>query len=291
VKLFDIGSKDELAKLLLVHPLELEEVSFNRGKLYRSHRIRKANGTLRILHVPQGKLGLLQQKINRHILDGVEHLKCIHGGVKGRSAITNARQHVDKAIVFSLDVKDFFPSISPQIVRAIFEALGFREEAANLLVHATTWDGQLPQGAPTSSAIANLSMTRVDVRLAKLARTQGFDYTRYVDDLTFSGPAHLKKFRRLIQRVVQDEGFKVNPDKIFTMHSGMRQVVTKIVVNTKLNLTREDRKRIRQSALQHAVLPKQTKSSNDCSIRGQLSWLHSVNPTLGMKVRQLAEIP
>jgi len=209
--------------------------------------------------------------------------------VRGRSVITNAQRHVCKAIVFSVDVKDFFPSVSPQIVRSIFEALGFRSEAANLLVQATTWDGQLPQGAPTSSAIANLSMTRVDVRLEGLAVAQGFDYTRYVDDLTFSGPQQLKKFRGLIQRILKEEGFKVNPHKIFTMHSGMRQVVTKIVVNTKLNLAREDRNQIRQNALQNATLPK--KIRNDSSLLGQLSWLQSVNPTLGIKVRQLAHVP
>jgi retron-type reverse transcriptase len=209
--------------------------------------------------------------------------------VKGRSVITNAQRHVGKAFVFSVDIKDFFPSVGPQMVLAIFEALGFRGEAANLLVQATTWDGQLPQGAPTSSAIANLSMTRVDVRLEGLASKHGFDYTRYVDDLTFSGPERLKKFRGLIQKIVEEEGFIVNPRKILTMHSGMRQVVTKIVVNTKLNLTREDRKEIRRSALQSADLPRQVRN-NDNALRGRLSWVYSVNPTLGMKIRNLAQI-
>jgi RNA-directed DNA polymerase len=289
LKLFDIGSTEEVAKLLLVHALELEQVCFDRGKLYRSHRIRKANGSVRILHVPQGQLKLLQQKINRHILGTVEPLTCVHGGVRGRSVITNARPHVGKAIVFSVDVKDFFPSVSSKMVRGIFEALGFKGEATNLLVQATTWDGQLPQGAPTSPAIANLSMARADVRLEGLAATQGFDYTRYVDDLTISGPERLKKFRGLIRRIVEEEGFNVNPDKIHTMHSGMRQVVTKIVVNTKLNLAREDRKQIRQNALQSATMLRRT--ADDSSLRGQLSWLCSVNPTLGTKIRHLAQVP
>ena len=122
-----------------------------------------------------------------------------------------------------------------------------------------------------------------------LAVTQGFDYTRYVDDLTFSGPERLKRFRGLIQRIVEEEGFRVNPDKILTMHAGMRQGVTKIVVNTKLNLTREDRKQIRQSALERAALPK--KIRNDSSLLGQLSWVQSVNPVLGLKIRQLAHVP
>lgn len=287
MKLFNISSKEELAKLLLVHPLEIVAVSFNRGTLYRSHRIRKANGTVRILHAPQGPLKLLQQKINHHILDAVQHLRCVHGGVKGRSVITNARRHVGKAIVFSIDIKDFFPSVGTQAVLAIFEALGFRGEAANLL-QATTWDGQLPQGAPTSSSLANLSMTRVDVRLDGLAAKHRLDYTRYVDDLTFSGPARLCKLRGLIQRIVEEEGFRLNPDKIQTMHAGMRQVVTNIVVNKKLNLIREDRKEIRRSALRLATLPREERKK-DHSVRGQLSWLHSVNPTLGTRMRRLAQ--
>ena len=289
MKLFNISSKEELAKLLLVHPLELVAVSFNRGTLYRSQRFRKANGAVRIIHVPQGPLKLLQQKINHHILDSVKHLRCVHGGVKGRSVITNARPHVGKAIVFSIDIKDFFPSVGKRAVLAIFEALGFRGEAANLLLQSTTWDGQLPQGAPTSSSLANLSMTRVDVRLDGLAAKHRLDYTRYVDDLTFSGPARLCKLRGLIQRIVEEEGFRLNPDKIQTMHSGMRQVVTNIVVNRKLNLIREDRKQIRRSALQLATMPKEARKK-DNSVRGQLSWLHSVNPTLGTKIRRLARV-
>jgi len=132
-------------------------------------------------------------------------------------------------------------------------------------------------------------MTRVDVRLEGLAATQGFDYTRYVDDLTISGPERLKKFRGLIQTIVEEEGFRVNPDKILTMHSGERQVVTKIVVNTKLNLPREDRKQLRLKALQHAAAPRRTRSDGE-SLRGQLSWLHSVNPLLATKIRCLAQV-
>jgi RNA-directed DNA polymerase len=287
VSLFDIDSVAKLAGLLSVQPSELELASLNRGKLYRSYRIRKANGTFRTLHDPHGNLKTLQQKINRQILGVVKPLMCSHGSVQGRSAITNAKPHVGKTVVFSLDIQDFFPSISPPRVRAIFEALGFRGEAVNCLVKATTWDNQLPQGAPTSPSLANLSMIKVDVRLEGLAAKHGFEYTRYVDDLTFSGPERLMKFRNLIQRVVLEEGFTVNPAKVHTMHSGMRQVVTKLVVNTKLNLTRERRNEIRQSALQCAA----TDIEEVSALQGKLSWLCSVNPSLGLKIRQIAQIP
>jgi len=287
VKRFEISTVDELARLLLIHPAELEMAIFNRGKLYRSHKVRKPSGKFRVLHEPQGPLKLLQQKIKRHILDRAELGECVHGGVRGRSVVTNASPHVGKAIVFCLDIKDFFPSVHTEAVRSIFESLGFSSDAAKLLTQATTWDSQLPQGTPTSQALANLSLTKVDARLEGLATSQGFDYTRFVDDLAFSGPERLKKFRALIQRIVTEAGFQVNPDKVFTMHSGIRQVVTKIVVNRKINLAREKRKQIRGMVLQPLSLHGDTGINE---LRGQLSWLSSVNPTLGDKFRRMAQI-
>jgi RNA-directed DNA polymerase len=283
VKPFDIDTLPDLAKLLLIPPQELEEVSFKRGKYYRVQRIPKANGTFRTLLVPQGKLKLLQQKIDRHILRKFALRDCVHGAVVGRSVLTNAKAHVGKAIVFSIDIKDFFPSVCPTMVRAIFEALGFRGEAVNQLVKATTFNGQLPQGAPSSSSLANISMTRVDVRLEGLASKNGFAYTRYIDDLTFSGPDRLKKFRRLIRRIVEEEGFSVNSDKIVTMHAGMRQVVTKLIVNQKINLPREEREKIRKSALQAM----DESDSNNPTLNGRIVWLSSVNPQLGSKIQNL----
>ena len=283
MKSFDIETLADLAKLLLVHPQELADVSFNRGKYYRVQRIPKTNGTFRTLLVPQDKLKLLQQKIDRHILRRFALRTCVHDAVTGRSVLTNAKAHVGKDIVFSIDIKDFFPSVNPTTVRAIFEALGFRGEAANQLIKATTFDGQLPQGAPSSSSLANISMTRVDVRLEGLASKNGFAYTRYIDDLTFSGPNRLKKFRRLIQRIVEEEGFSVNSDKIVTMHAGMRQVVTKLVVNQKINLAREEREKIRKSALQ-AI---DESDSNNPGLNGRIVWLSSVNLQLGSKIQNL----
>jgi hypothetical protein len=287
---FAIQTKSELAKLLAVAPFEIDNTILNRRKLYRIFQKPKPGGTSRTICVPTGPLQLLQQKIKEHILDKVPLLPCVHGGVHGRSVLTNTRPHVRKQIVFTLDIKDFFPSVGPAVVHTVFTALGFESEASSLLVDITTWDSHLPQGVPTSSGLANLAMTRVDLRLNTLASKCGFDYTRFVDDLAFSGSRRLLSFRNLIRRIVEDEGFTVNPNKNRTMHAGMRQIVIGVVVNDKINLPREKRELIRTQTLRFISTPKRFRK-NPSRLRGQLSWLSSVNPTLGNQLSERAGNP
>jgi len=280
VKKFNIHTKLELATHLKVHPLEIDRVLAERRKYYRSFKKIKPDGTPRLLYDPQGPLKLLQQKVKTHVLDLVPLPDCVHGGVGGRSVVSNARPHIGKKIVFCLDIKNFYPSVEPRIARAIFGALGFGSEASEVLVNITTWDNQLPQGVTTSTSLANLAMARVDWRLQKLAAQQGFDYTRWIDDLTLSGHRRLLDFRKLIERIVIGEGFSVKPEKVRTMHAGMRQVVTGIVVNKKANISREERKLIRQGVLQLWASRRHGDSSLD-QVRGKVSWLSQVNPILG----------
>ena len=147
--------------------------------------------------------------------------------------------------MFSVDLKDFFPHVSPNRVFRIFFGLGFAEECAKLSMKATTREHQPPQGAPTSTALANLSLIRVDCRLQRFACKYNFAYTRFVDDLTVSGESILLNFRNPIPRIIQSEGFSVKPEKTSTMNMGERQVVTRLIVNTKLNMPREWRREMR----------------------------------------------
>jgi RNA-directed DNA polymerase len=290
VKIFDVRTPADLAKLLTVAPFEIDAVIFNRARHYRVHSIAKPNGNPRLLHVPEGPLKLLQRKVKSYVLDRVPLCECVHGGIRGRSIKTNAREHVGKEVVFGLDVQDFFPSVNTRTVQIIFEALGFQREPAALLTQITTWNQQLPQGAPTSSSLANLSMTRVDVRLEKLARCHGFAYTRYVDDLTVSGGKRLLDFKKLIVRIVEDEGFRINPFKLRTMLSGERQVVTGLVVNAKLNIPREKRNLIRKNVLAFVRQGGPERVAARDAIRGQLSWVSSVNAVLAQRLLKRGQI-
>jgi retron-type reverse transcriptase len=279
---FDVSDKIALAKLLGVSPREIDYVASRLRTFYKTKSHPKTDGTFRKLFIPRGKLKELQLRIKEKVLDVIPLLPCAHGGVKHRSVISNASVHVGQPIVFSVDIKSFFPSISPTRVEKIFISLGFGGDAAALLKKLTTWNFELPQGAHTSPSIANLSLRDLDKRIFKLSRVHSFAYTRYVDDLTVSGGYRLLKFRRLLQRIVESEGFSVKPEKTITMHAGMRQVVTKLVVNGKINLSKEQRNEIRKEFLQ--ALTNYPDQPIPASTRGRVAWLQSVNPELGKKL-------
>lgn len=190
-KLFDVSSKKQLAKLLAVAPGEIDHLISCVGRYYRRQKLSKEDGSIRSLSVPRGKLKLLQRKIKQHILAKFPYLPCVQGGARHRSIVTNAARHVAKDVVFCVDIKDFFPHVGPERVLRIFDALGFTGEPARILTRLTTWNYQLPQGAPTSTSLANLSLIRVDVRLEQLAKKHQFSYTRYVDNFTLSGTRRL----------------------------------------------------------------------------------------------------
>lgn len=281
---FDLNTSSALSEHLLVTTSELEEVIRHRYLYYRNSQLPKKNGGFRVLKVPHGLLKKHQGCVKRLVLDAVKPLPCVHGGVVGRSVVTNAKPHVGKNVVFKLDVQDFFPSVRATKVRSIFGTLGFGQDAIDALVALTTWDDQLPQGAATSVGLANLAMYKADVRLARLAEQQGFDYTRYIDDLTVSGSWRLLKFRKLIQRIIEEEGFVVNLKKLKTMTAGSRQEVTGLIVNEKLNLPKERRDVIRREVAQISSRHNR-RAANQARVRGQLSWLSSVNPRQAVRLR------
>jgi RNA-directed DNA polymerase len=284
--LFEVSNKRQLAKLLAVAPREIDYVLQRLDRYYKPANVPKRDGSLRMLLVPRGRLKLLQRKIKCHILDRFPFLDCVHGGVKGRSVVSNALPHVKKAVVFSVDLKDFFPHVTPERVLRIFRGLGFGDECASILVKATTWKHQLPQGAPTSTGLANLSLVRADWRLRRLAQIQRFSYTRYVDDLTLSGESRLLNFRKLIPRIIESEGFSVKPEKTVTMQMGERQVVTQLVVNTKLNMPREWRKDVRAQVFGQRRGERNDVSEN--SVRGRVNWFCYLNRGVGRKLLERA---
>ncbi|MGA2335889.1 MAG: reverse transcriptase family protein [Terriglobales bacterium] len=279
-KLFSISNTAQLATLLKVSPGEINHLVSRLDRQYLRRPRRKLDGTKRILFVPSDPLKLLQRKIYDHILSKVPLLPCVLGGVKGKSPIQNAAIHTNKPVVFKMDIAQCFPSISPGRVQAIFQTLGFGPEATGLLTKLTTWHNEIPQGAPTSNALANLALLRIDFRITRLKEQQGFDYSRWVDDLTFSGPERVLKFRGLLQRIVESEGFNVKPDKTKTELAKDRQTVTNFVVNTKVNLSREKRSAIKKEVMMACVSGQELSPST----AGKMYWLRAVNPETGSRL-------
>ena len=244
---------------------------------YVTFAIPKRRGGERLIMAPKVRLKALQRKLNALLVNKLPVSEYTHGFRAGYSIRSNAQPHVGKRVVLRLDIVDFFGSLHFGRVRGLLLALGYSYPVAATLAALMTEAprqpvvvGDLcyyppigpracPQGAPTSPGLSNAVVVKMDRRLAGLARRFGFSYTRYADDLTFSGDdigsAHA--LRLLASRVVQEEGFTVNADKTRVLRSGSRQTVTGVVVNDVLGLSRQERRRLRaaihQCAQQHAA--------------------------------------
>ena len=301
-----LASRKDVAKLVGVADKDLDALmrpGTGKGSGYVEFEIPKAKGGTRRIAAPRKTLRVVQRTILDKLLAKVPTHDACHGFVTGRSTVTNAKPHKHAALVIKLDLKDFFPTVHYRRVRGLFQFLGYNEEAANVLAGLTTyrpklpdgtvvWPGMLPQGAPTSPALANLACRRLDQRLAKLAAKYKATYTRYADDLTFS----FKKLPELrigrllwwIDAICQQEGFLERPDKRRILRAKHQQRVTGIVVNEGLHVPRADRKRFRailHNCKKHGVAS-QAKGRTDFEayLAGYAAYVHMVEPALGKKL-------
>ncbi|MFO0960618.1 MAG: reverse transcriptase family protein [Isosphaeraceae bacterium] len=278
----------ELAGLLGLSPAELEWFADVQGRNRRSpdgplrhYRVlwrRKRSGEVRVIEVPKARLKAIQRRLLDEIVARIPPHDAAHGFRPGRSVRSFASPHVGRPIVLKLDLRDFFPSVSRARIQALFRTAGYPEPVALALAGLCTsrvpndaWDDpncpsrggstelwrlrkrfalpHLPQGAPTSPALANLAAFRLDARLTGLARSAGAIHTRYADDLAFSGDGEFaRKAARFVDHVgavALEEGFEVNPRKTRAMRRGVRQRLAGLVVNDRLNLPRDEFDRLK----------------------------------------------
>ncbi|MBX3441005.1 MAG: RNA-directed DNA polymerase [Planctomyces sp.] len=283
---------------------------------YHYRWIRKRSGGMRLIEAPKVRLRQVQTRILREILDHVAAHDHAHGFVRDRSALTNAKPHVGSYVVLKLDLENFYASVRYSRVVAIFRALGFSRAAALWLARLTTSAApaslsfpdrsplgllpylprHLPQGAPTSPALANLSAWSLDVRLTGLAKKYHATYTRYADDLTFSGShrfaAALSEFIPLAEKIIRSERFKVNRAKRKVLRRSGRQTVTGVVTNARPNIAREDYDRLK--AILHNCVRRGPSTQNHDSrkdfqahLRGRVAHVRSVHPARGAKLLAL----
>ncbi len=206
-------------------------------ELYRAFRIPKKAGGWREIEAPEDELKVRQTWIKENILDKVHVSSHAMGFRCNTSIYDNALPHVNKALVMNVDIKDFFPSIPYKKVFKIFVYLGYTKQVSHLLTKmCTNAKGVLPQGAPTSPVISNIVMLKLDRRLGELAKKMNCAYTRYADDITFSGSEYISSAMPLICKIINEEGFKINQKKVRFQYSNQRQEVTGLTVNKKVSL-------------------------------------------------------
>jgi hypothetical protein len=328
-------SPAELADWLGLRPAELDWFAGSAGRGRRTppgplrhynHRwLTKANGKARLLEIPKGRLKHLQRRLLHDLLDLIPPHGAAHGYCKGRSIVSYVAPHTGRRIVLHMDLRDFFPSIAAARVRALFRAAGYPLTVARLLtglctstVPADVFDGlraenarwltrdcrrryaaaHLPQGAPTSPALANLCAYRLDCRLTGLARSAGADYTRYADDLVFSGDQELERsIRRFHVRVcciALEEGFEVHTRKTRFLRQGLRQQVAGVVVNVHPNVARRDfdlLKAILTNCVRHGPQGQNRAGHADfrAHLAGRIGYVGLLNAPRGQRLRRLFE--
>lgn len=272
----------------------------------------------RLIEAPKQTLKAAQRKILSEILEKIPAHQAAHGFVRGRSIVSNARPHVGQAVVIKLDLQNFYANVTYSRVVAIFRSMGYCREAAIWLGRLTTsaapWSlavpngdeelkslyvrRHLPQGAPTSPALANLSAFGLDVRLSGLLKKFGGNYTRYADDLTLSGDDDFRYALRcvipLTEQIVRSERFRLNHRKRKVIRRGHRQLVTGVVVNVKPNIRRDEFDRLK--AILHNCVKLGPSSQNRdghadfaAHLRGRIAFVRQLNPARAEKLRQLFE--
>jgi hypothetical protein len=251
-----------------------------------------------------------------------------HGFRRRRSIVTHAAPHAHAAIVIVIDLGTFFATVRASRVFALFRALGYPEPVARSLTGLSTcatpaeaWAtapapstmsevrerfvarrfyraAHLPQGAPTSPALANLCAYRLDVRLAAAASACGARYTRYADDLTFSGGDDLSRraraFQTMVCRIAVEEGFAINAAKTRFLRRGVRQEVTGLVVNDRPNVARKELERLEAILFNTrrdgpSAHNREGRPDFRAHLTGRVAWVESVNPRRGAKLRALLD--
>lgn len=226
------------------------DLSLKVDNFYDEFEKPKKSGGTRVIRASNGALKNVQRWILDHLLSIYNVPSHIHGCVAGRSIATNASAHTGKERVINIDLEDFFGTISPSMVARTFFELGFDAELSDVLVKLTTYKGSLPQGAPTSPMVANMVAIELDNRIMNLLKLEfpeeEVSYSRYVDDISISGPSSLEDLIPRILGCVESSNYRINRRKVSVKKPSSRQMVTGLVVNKKVNPSRSTVRKIRQ---------------------------------------------
>lgn len=265
----DIKNRNDFFKLLNIPKQNMTYLLYNKEKKgtensYNTFKIEKKNGGTRIIHAPNSELKFVQKRLASLLWDTQKKIwksnntspNISHAFQKTKSIMTNAKIHRNKKYVLNIDLEDFFSSFHFGRVKGFFEKnndFKVPKEVALIIAQLACFQGVLPQGSPSSPIITELICRILDFRLLKLAKKFRLDYTRYVDDLTFSTnqklfPNQLEDFLLEFELEIKRAGFKINPTKTRLQYNNSRQEVTGLVVNKKINVPKQYYKNTRAMA-------------------------------------------
>jgi retron-type reverse transcriptase len=278
----------ELAYYLGVSPRLIWHMVVASRQYYRHFEITQKNGKVRTIAAPRVFLKTVQRYILDCIISLIPVSDAAHGFRKGRSCGSGALHHVGRPYIWNIDIKDFIPSISQEIVENVFRNIGYSDTAAGLLGGLCCLDRQLPQGAPTSPALSNIIFHPYDQRLSTLCQKADLIYTRYADDLTFSALSPIPgALQQEVVEMLRQAGFQINRKKTRLMGSKCRREVTGLTVNERVSIPRHRRRQIR--ALFHKAEDNPSAFAQRRSeLIGTASWVFNYHPQEGRRYLEIA---
>ena len=283
---------------------------------YHIVQIPKRNGGIRLLEIPKWELKQSQRYVLDGILDYIPTHSCSHGFQKNKSILSYVEPHIGQEVVIKFDLKDYFISVGRSRVRSLFHLAGYPPKISKYLAHLCThgfkgkhlppslrhWKYErphLPQGSPSSPAIADRLLYKLDVRLSKLAEKLGMQFTRYADDMAFSSSkkisrSQLERFKVLVKKIVIDEGWWLNTEKTRVMHQSQRQRLAGLTINTKANVAREEFDTLKAILFRIKLNGFEAENSSQLPdfiehLKGRISFINMVNPQRGEKLSQMLD--
>jgi retron-type reverse transcriptase len=267
----------------------INTMSTNSQRYYRIYRITKKAGGYRRIEAPRRFIKLIQRWIYMYILSTHELPETVTGFARGKNIFSNAQPHIPNKNLMVVDIKDFFPSIDYQDVYRTFKSFGFPTRVNALLSRLCTLHRRLPQGAPTSPALANLVFLPVDLALQDLAKSWDCAYSRYADDIAFSGNAPFsKKHTKAVSEILKDWGFRTNYRKTRIIGGGGKQILTGLVVNTSGLPPRQKRRRWRAMFHQASAEPSKFLGKSQ-SLTGISAFVNQYDPKLASRYFDVAD--
>ena len=257
----ELASEAALLSYLGLSLKELKKIQWFRHRMYHEFLISKGSGKKRAICAPDNRLKILQQKLAQLLTQLYPVRNPVHGFVPNRSVKSNAKSHLGKHYVINIDLKDYFPSITQRRIYFLLQKIGLGKRVSEIIAIICSYQGCLPQGAPSSPVLSNMVCFSLDKELMKFARENHAIYTRYADDITFSSHRPSAGFFKAstppsgrfsseslsvqLVQIIERNNFKLNPTKLYFADRNARRTVTGLKINEFINVDRRFVRNIR----------------------------------------------
>jgi RNA-directed DNA polymerase len=264
----------------------LKKAALHTSYFYRNFEITKKNGKKRPIAEPLPSLKEIQIWVLKNILEKIPVSPFAKAYKSETRLIENLKFHKNQPKVFTLDLENFFPSVSIDLIEEVFLELGYSKMVSNLLAKLCTKDSALPQGAPTSPYLSNLIFRKADTNISEYCKQRKIKYTRYADDLSFSGDFDENELLDKVTETIKTLHLRINESKTKLMTPDMQQTVTGIVVNDKPQVTFTKRNELRQAMYyimkfgfeEHRVYKEINQANYLEHLLGKINFVLQINP-------------